>query len=127
VPASPRTTGAQSGFAGFTLGGGLGRDNNGLKGSNATRWYTASLMYETGPWQISVGWWGGRNNDGLAVAGMQNAPGKDKLDYFEVGANYALSPGTKLTGGFFHYIGSGQSKSEKADAWAIVSGTALTF
>jgi hypothetical protein len=119
--------GAQIGFAGFTLGGGLGRDNNGLQSSNATRWYTASLMYETGPWQMSAGWWGGRNNDGLAVAATENAPGKDKLDYFEVGVNYALSPGIKLTGGVFYYMGSGQSKSEKADAWAVVFGTALTF
>ena len=119
--------GAQLGFAGFTLGGGAGRDNNGLRGSNATRWYTASLMYETGPWQLSAGWWGGRNNDGNAVLGTQNAPGKDKLDYFEVGANYALSPGIKLTGGVIYYMGSGQSKSEKADSWAVVLGTALTF
>jgi hypothetical protein len=119
--------GAQLGFAGFTLGGGLGRDNNGLTSPNATRWYTVSLMYETGPWQMSAGWWGGRNRDGNAVAGTQNAPGKDKLDYFEVGANYALSPGIKLTGGVFYYMGSGQSKSEKADSWAVVFGTALTF
>ncbi|TXL73012.1 porin [Vineibacter terrae] len=119
--------GAQIGFAGFTLGGGAGGDNNGLKGNNQTRWYTASLMYETGPWQLSAGWWGGRNNDGNAVAGSQNAPGKDKIDYFELGANYALSPGIKLTGGVFYYMGSGQSKSEKADSWAFVFGTALTF
>jgi len=119
--------GAQLGYAGFTLGGGAGRDNNGLKGANATRWYTASLMYETGAWQLSAGWWGGRNNDGNAVAGTQNAPGKDKLDYFEAGANYALSPGIKLTGGVIYYMGSGQSKSEKADSWAVVFGTALTF
>jgi hypothetical protein len=121
--------GAQIGFAGFTLGGGLGTDNNGsVNSSNRTNWYTASLMYETGPWQISAGWWGGRNRDGTAVAaGVQNAFGRDKLDYFEIGANYALSPGIKLTGGWFYYMGSGQSKSEKADAWAFVFGTALTF
>lgn len=120
--------GAQLGFAGFTLGGGLGMDNNGsINSTNRTRWYTASLMYETGPWQMSAGWWGGRNRDAFAVAGTQNAPGKDKLDYFEVGANYALSPGIKLTGGFLYYMGSGQSRNEKADAWAVVFGTALTF
>jgi hypothetical protein len=120
--------GAQIGFAGFTLGGGLGRDNNGsINSINRTNWYAASLMYETGPWQLSVGWWGGRNRDAFAVAGTQNAPGRDKLDYFEVGANYALSPGIKLTGGLVYYMGSGQSKSEKADSWALIFGTALTF
>ena len=119
--------GAQLGFAGFTLGGGLGRDNNGLKGSNATRWYTAALKYETGPWQMSAGWWGGRNNDGNAVTGAQNAPGKDKMDIFEAGVTYLLSPGIKLAGGFNYVMGSGQSKSEKADAWAFLVGTELRF
>lgn len=120
--------GAQLGFAGFTLGGGLGRDNNGLRGNNATRWYTASLLYESGPWQASVGWWGGRNDDANAtVIGAQNAPGRDKQDVFEVGVNYALSPGIKLNGGFNYVMGSGQSKSEKADSWAFIFGTVLTF
>ncbi|TWT14811.1 porin [Reyranella sp. CPCC 100927] len=117
--------GAQIGFSGFTLGGGAGRDNNGLRGKNATNWYTASLMYETGPWQLSAGWWGGRNKD--ANGGTAGAPGKDKLDYFEIGTNYALSPGIKLTGGVIYYMGSGQTKSEKADSWAVILGTALTF
>jgi hypothetical protein len=63
---------------------------------NATRWYTASLLYESGPWQAPVGWWGGRNNDGTAtVAGEQNTPGKDKIDMFEVDVNYLPSPGIR--------------------------------
>ncbi|HKU95773.1 MAG TPA: hypothetical protein VJR58_10875 [Vineibacter sp.] len=62
-----------------------------------------------------------------AYPGEEGHPGKDKIDYFEAGANYALSPGIKLTGGVIYYMGSGQSKSEKADSWAVVLGTALTF
>jgi predicted porin len=120
--------GARLGVAGFTLGGGLGRDNNGLRGDNATRWYTASLLYEAGPWQASIAWWGGRNNDGNAtVVGAQNAPGKDKEDVFEIGVNYLLSPGIRLNGGVNYVMGSGQSKSEKADSWAFIFGTVLTF
>ncbi|TWT11638.1 porin [Reyranella sp. CPCC 100927] len=119
--------GGQVGVGGFTLGGGLGRDNMGLKGANGVRWYTASLMYETGAWQVSAGWWGGRNPDRNRTPNSQNVPGKDKLDYFELGTNYTLSPGIKLTGGVFYQMGSGQSKSEKADTWAVVLGTALTF
>jgi hypothetical protein len=124
--------GAQIGIRGFTIGGGLGMDNNGsINSSNRTNWYTASIMYEKGPWQVSAGWWGGRNKDGgasaLAITGAQNAFGRDKLDYFEVGANYTLSPGIRLTGGVFYYSFSGQSKSERADSWAVVFGTALTF
>ncbi len=47
--------GAQFGFKGFTLGGAIGWDNNGLGTNyytnvdNDTRFYTAGIMYETGP------------------------------------------------------------------------------
>lgn len=119
--------GAQVGLSGFTLGGGLGRDNNGLRGRNAVRWYAASLMYERGPFAVSAGWWGGRNDDKTLTPTSQNVPGKDKLDYYEIGANYTLSPGIRLSSGIFYYSGSGQSKSEKADSWGIVFGTTLIF
>ncbi len=120
--------GAQVGFAGFTIGGGVGQDNNGLRGNNRTRWYAASVMYETGPWQVSAGWWGGRNDEkSVTSLTAQNRAGRDKIDMFEVGGNYALSPGIKLVGGVSYVMGSGQSKSEKADSWAVIMGTVLTF
>jgi len=62
--------GAQFGFAGFTVGGALGYDNNGLGGNyytgsdNDTRFYTAGIMYETGPWQMSFMWAGFYNDNG---------------------------------------------------------------
>jgi hypothetical protein len=62
--------GAQFGFAGFTVGGAIGWDNNGLGGNyytgvdNDTRFYTAGVMYETGPWQISGMWAGFYNTNG---------------------------------------------------------------
>jgi hypothetical protein len=62
--------GAQFGFAGFTVGGALGWDNNGLGGNyytggdNDTRFYTAGIMYETGPWQMSFLWAGFYNDNG---------------------------------------------------------------
>ena len=62
--------GAQFGFAGFTVGGALGWDNNGVGGNyftggdNDTRFYTAGIMYETGPWQISFMWAGFYNTNG---------------------------------------------------------------
>ena len=52
--------GAQFGFAGFTVGGAVGWDNNGVGANyftgvdNDTRFYTAGIMYETGPWQRSA-------------------------------------------------------------------------
>ncbi|TXL71112.1 porin [Vineibacter terrae] len=119
--------GGRIGYEGFTFGGAVGRDNNGLKGKNATRWYSAGIMYEAGAWQMSAGWWGGRNDDGTAVVGTQNAPGKDEMDMFELGVTYLLSPGIRLVGGLTYTMGSGQSKSEKADAWALLLGTSLQF
>jgi hypothetical protein len=54
--------GVQFGIAGFTVGGSYGYDNNGLGGNYYTgqasesRKWAASIMYETGPWQMSFGW-----------------------------------------------------------------------
>lgn len=54
--------GMQFGFAGFTVGGSYGYDNNGIGGNYYTgqasesRKWAASVMYETGPWQMSFGW-----------------------------------------------------------------------
>jgi hypothetical protein len=62
--------GAQFGYAGFTVGGAIGWDNNGLGSNyftgqnNDTRFYTAGIMYETGPWQMSFMWAGFYNNNG---------------------------------------------------------------
>ncbi|HKU97239.1 MAG TPA: porin [Vineibacter sp.] len=120
--------GAQIGLSGFTLGGGVGQDNNGRRGNNRTRWYSAGLMYETGPWQVSAGWWGGRNDEkSVTSLTAEDRAGRDKIDMFQVGGNYALSPGIKLVGGVSYVMGSGQSKSEKADSWAVIMGTVLTF
>jgi outer membrane protein OmpU len=62
--------GAQFGFAGFTVGGAVGWDNNGAGANyftgvdNDTRFYTAGIMYETGPWQMSFMWAGFYNSNG---------------------------------------------------------------
>ena len=62
--------GAQFGYAGFTVGGAYGVDNNGLGSNyftgvdNDTRYWTFGGMYETGPWQMSAGWGGAVNNNG---------------------------------------------------------------
>ena len=62
--------GAQFGYAGFTVGGAIGWDNNGWGSNyftgidNDTRFYTAGVMYETGPWQMSFMWAGFYNTNG---------------------------------------------------------------
>ena len=74
--------GAQFGFAGFTVGGAIGWDNNGVGANyftgvdNDTRFYTAGIMYETGPWQMSFMWAGFYNTNGNGNSNTQSiAPG----------------------------------------------------
>jgi outer membrane protein OmpU len=65
--------GAQFGYAGFTLGGAVGYDNNGMGANyytgvnNDTWFYTGGIMYETGPWQMSFLWVGAYNTNGNGV------------------------------------------------------------
>ena len=72
--------GAQFGFAGFTVGGALGWDNNGLGANyytgsdNDTRFYTAGIMYETGPWQMSFMWAGFYNDNGNGSSNALTIP-----------------------------------------------------
>jgi len=70
--------GLQGSYAGFTLGGSYGWDNNGMGSNyytgvdNDTRKFALALMYETGPWQLSAGWAQSYNNNGngsLAITG----------------------------------------------------------
>jgi hypothetical protein len=119
--------GANFGWGGFTLGGGAGQDNNGLRG-NTTTFYTVGIMYETGPWQASVGYWHGkRKEDNATVAGGAGNIGTDKVNYFTAGVNYAIGPGVKLVGGFVWDSRKGQTLAEGADAWQFLLGTELRF
>ncbi len=70
--------GVQLGYAGFTIGGAYGWDNNGLGNNyytnvdNDTRYWTFGGMYETGPWQMSAGWGGAVNNNGNGSGTVYN-------------------------------------------------------
>jgi hypothetical protein len=153
--------GANFNFAGFTVGGATGWDNNGLGANyytgvdNDTRFYTAGIMYETGPWQLSAGWAGFRNSNGngslqlgtvanggaltaITPAGTTNAfsgnPnvgglgfGTESVDKFEVGANYALGPGVKMVGGFIYNNLQGPTALVAGQSWAVVFGMDLRF
>jgi hypothetical protein len=172
------TAGAQFSYAGFTVGGSVGWDNNGLgnnyltQGDNDTRFYTASIMYETGPWQMSFGWGYAVNDNGngsatlVAIAQGTNAAtynvstanatcnylsgnnmpvtgqspniaqgcfgggatfGSLSATKFEVGANYALGPGIKLTGGAIFNNLSGPTNATSAQSWAALFGMDLRF
>jgi hypothetical protein len=78
--------GLQFGYAGFTVGGAIGWDNNGYGANyftgidNDTRFYTAGIMYETGPWQMSFMWAGFYNTNGNGSASAAAiAPGTQAI------------------------------------------------
>jgi hypothetical protein len=159
--------GAQFGFAGFTVGGAIGWDNNGLGSNyftgvdNDTRFYTAGIMYETGPWQMSAMWAGFYNTNGngsasvtaiatgtqaqtLNTASATGVPGinstafngnpatsllfgAETVNKWEIGANYALGPGVKLTGGAMLYTASGPTNAVSGNSWVILMGMDLRF
>jgi hypothetical protein len=159
--------GAQFGFAGFTIGGAYGYDNNGLGANyftgvdNDTRFYTAGIMYETGPWQMSFMWAGFYNTNGNGSAGVTAiasgtqaqtfniasasgvpgvnstafngnpatalAFGSETVNKWEIGANYALGPGIKLTGGAMLYTASGPTNAVSGNSWVILMGMDLRF
>jgi hypothetical protein len=159
--------GAQFGFAGFTIGGAIGYDNNGAGANyftgvdNDTRFYTAGVMYETGPWQMSFMWAGFYNTNGngssnvttiatgtqtqtLSTAGCGGVPGvnstcfngnpatalafgSETINKWEIGANYALGPGVKLTGGAMMYTASSPTNAGSGNSWAFLLGMDLRF
>jgi outer membrane protein OmpU len=159
--------GAQFGYAGFTIGGAAGYDNNGLGANyftgvdNDTRFYTGGIMYETGPWQMSFMWAGFYNNNGngssnvasiatgtniqtLTTASCSGVPGKNStcfngnpatalafgqetVNKWEIGANYALGPGIKLTGGAMLYQASSPGNLGSGNSWVILLGMDLRF
>lgn len=157
--------GLQFGYKGITLGGSIGYDNNGLGSNyytnvdNATRYATAGVMYETGPWQMSFMWMGAVNSNGngsatiqsfaagtnaatLSSASFTGTPGVNSTAFsgpnalafgaetsnkFEIGANYALGPGVKVTGGGILLNNSGPSNAVTGNTWALLLGMDLRF
>jgi hypothetical protein len=159
--------GAQFGYAGFTIGGAAGYDNNGAGANyftgidNDTRFYTAGIMYETGPWQMSFMWAGFYNTNGngsgnalsiatgtqttvISTAGCGGVPGvnstcfngnpatalafgSETINKWEIGANYALGPGVKLTGGAMLYTAGSPGNLGSGNSWVILMGMDLRF
>ncbi len=120
--------GAQISYAGFTVGGSLGWDNNGLISGNENIFWSFGLMYETGPWAASFTYLAGTRRENVAaLAGTGGAVGTDQIHLFMVGGTYAIGPGIKLVGGFFYEAASGQNQSERSDSWQFLIGSELRF
>jgi hypothetical protein len=155
--------GLQFSFSGFTLGGSFGWDNNGLGSNyytgqdNDTRTWAVGLMYETGPWQLSVGGVIATNDNGNGIGSITSCAqgttsacsitqaasssvyfgnnqsagaarfGTVQASKIEVGANYALGPGIKMTGGLLFNNLSGPSNAVAGQSWAALLGMELKF
>jgi outer membrane protein OmpU len=156
--------GLQFSVAGFTVGGSYIWDNNGLGSNyytnvdNDTRAYSAGIMYETGPWQLSVGGTVSFNNNGngsLSITSLAQgttsaatlgAPattaaafgpntgagnflsfGTETASKIEIGANYAIGPGIKMTGGAIFNNLSGPSNAVSGQSWAALLGMDFRF
>jgi outer membrane protein OmpU len=154
--------GAQFSYAGFTLGGSYGWDNNGLGQNyytglgNDTRTYALALMYETGPWQLSVGGVVAFNDNGNGTLTLTNcaigsstcavtAPtssaaafgtnpqtgalqfGTETATKVEVGANYAIGPGVKMMGGVIYNNLQGPTNAVAGQSWAALLGMDFRF
>lgn len=154
--------GGQVSYAGFTLGGSYGWDNNGLGTNyytglnNDTRSFALALMYETGPWQLSVGGVVSYNDNGngtltitncasgtsvcattaptsSAIAFGQNPQagalqfGTETASKIEVGANYAIGPGVKMIGGLIFNNLSGPTNAVAGQSWAAMLGMDFRF
>jgi len=154
--------GAQASYAGFTFGGSYGWDNNGLGQnyytglSNDTRSYALALMYETGPWQLSVGGAVSYNDNGNGTLTVTSCTvgtsacavtvptssgvafgtnpqagalqfGTETASKIEVGANYAIGPGVKMMGGVIYNNLQGPTNAVAAQSWAALLGMDFRF
>jgi len=156
------TVGGQLSFAGFTLGAAYVWDNQGMGANyytnvdNDTRMYTVSVMYETGPWQVSLGGalaYNDNGNGSVSVTGITPGtsaatttlattssaafgtnPNAGALSFgtqtsskIEFGANYALGPGIKAYGGGLITSSTGPSNATSAQSWGVLLGMDLRF
>lgn len=112
--------GANLGFAGFTVGGSYGVNNNGLAGSNDSTGYDLGVSYETGPWGVSIAWFHGEFE---FVGSSQD----DESDLFELGASYALGPGITITGSIQRFDEDSAIPDERSDGWGAALQSKLSF
>ncbi len=123
--------GAELGYGGFTVGGSIGYDNNGLGGNyytgvdNDSRKYSAGVMYETGAWQMSFGWAGTRNAAGNGLPQLTAiAPGTQGLTMPVAGTNSAAF-GTQYATGALTFGSTSVDKFELGVNYSLGTGIKL--
>lgn len=123
--------GVQFGYAGFTVGGVIGYDNNGLGanyytgGDNDTRYYSVGAMYETGPWQISAGWVGSYNDNGNGSGSITGIASGTNVATIGGAANSAAAFGTNQNIGALAFGMESAQKFEIGANYALGPGIKL--
>lgn len=89
-------------YAGFTLGGGyINKYDSGLTKASARKSnfqvWNIGAQYVTGPITVGAGYTHGSGEGSQAIAG------KDKQDYYSIGANYKVAPGL-VVGAEYAYV-----------------------
>ena len=76
----------------------------------------------------SAGFTGTPGRNSTAFSGPNAlAFGAETSNKFEIGANYALGPGVKVTGGGILLNNSGPSNAVTGNTWALLLGMDLRF
>jgi len=126
--------GAQFGYMGFTLGGGWGRTNRGLRSNNSDREdYSIGLSYKTGPWQFGIEYGHTEIGAGIAGAGVQAAintrAGTDEQEILNAGVIYTMGPGIQFYGGiqYFNVDDNFSNPAAENDGVVVILGTFLAF
>jgi hypothetical protein len=114
-------TGVNLGFAGFTVGGSYGLQED--AGADEGQSFDLGVSYGTGPWGVSLTYFNGEA-DGAAGGG------DEELQTVEAAASYALGPGIKVVGSVgWNDFSDDESGADDAsnDGFWIVSGIKLSF
>lgn len=140
------STGANFGYAGFTLGGSWMRTNGynasaGVFADNVQNtFWDVGLAYANGPWGVSFAYARSKGSGtGLSSGDVFIPAGgdSDASSLFELGGSYALGPGVKIYGAAQYYTedldswriddSEGVVSNDEADGWALAIGTRLDF
>ncbi|HYD06676.1 MAG TPA: porin [Reyranella sp.] len=123
--------GLQFGFAGFTLGGSIGWDNNGLGGNYYTgadsdsRKYVIAAMYETGPWQASFGWGHVNTDNGNGARTLLSTTATSGLTAAAIPGSTSANFGTNPLAGAAVFGGYTADKFELGVNYALGPGIKL--
>jgi len=109
------------GFSGFSVGGSIMQDNNGISSSFDTLTWDAGVTYSTGPWTVGFTYLSSTQEVGPLP--------DDELDAYAVTGTYNLGPGVDLWGGvkYLDYQEGSNDPAGNNEAIFGMVGTSISF